>query len=57
MDLSVVLWPRQEVLQLVIPQLGTAGRNLSNTVAIKAIRKLGKVQTVEGKIRYLFNNF
>lgn len=51
--MSTVLWPRQEVLQLVIPQLGVVGKTLDNATAINAVKQLSKYQTVEGKIRYL----
>lgn len=50
--MSMILWPRQEVLQLVIPQLGSVGRNLNANTAINVIRKLTKMQTTDGKIRF-----
>lgn len=50
--MSTVLWPRQEVLQLVIPQLGVVGKTLDNATALCAVKQLSKFQTVEGKIRY-----
>ena len=51
--MSMILWPRQEVLQLVIPQLGSVGRNLNANTAINVIRKLTKMQTTDGKIRFI----
>jgi hypothetical protein len=51
--MSIVLWPRQEVLQLVISQLGQIGKHLSNSSAIACVKQLSKHQTIEGKIRYL----
>ncbi|KAJ1423387.1 tubulin binding cofactor C-domain-containing protein [Ochromonadaceae sp. CCMP2298] len=50
--MSVVLWPRQEVLQLVIPQLGSVGRHLNANTANNLIRRLTKLQTPEGKISF-----
>ncbi len=50
--MSVVLWPRQEVLQLVIPQLGSVGRVFNNSTIIDVIQRLSKLQNDEGKIRY-----
>lgn len=49
--MSVVLWPRQEVLQLIIPQLGTVGKNLNNSTATAVVRKLSTFQSDEGKVR------
>ncbi len=49
--MSVVLWPRQEVLQLVIPQLGTVGRVLNQNSILEVIWKLSNVQNNDGKIR------
>ena len=54
--MSIVLWPRQEILQLVVPQLGSIGKTLDNTTAINAVRQLIKYQTIEGKIRYVTLN-
>eukprot|EP01038_Epipyxis_sp_PR26KG_P015941 gene15941-21631_t len=50
--MPVLLWPRQEVLQLVVPQLGQIGRPLTHTTAKNLIKRLGKFQTTEGKISY-----
>lgn len=50
--MSVVLWPRQEVLQLVIPQLGTVGRNLNANTALNLIKRLAKFQNSDGKISF-----
>ena len=52
--MSTVLWPRQEVLQLVIPQLSVVGKTLDNATAINAVKQLSKFQTVDGKIRYIY---
>ncbi len=49
--MSIVLWPRQEVLQLVIPQLGLTGRSLTNALAISVTKQLSQYQSIEGKIR------
>lgn len=43
-----MLWPRQEVLQLIIPQLLTTRKNV-----FAVIKQLSKHQTTEGKIRYI----
>jgi len=50
--MSIVLWPRQEVLQLVIPELGSVGRHLNANTANNLIRRLTKLQTPEGKISF-----
>lgn len=50
--MSVVLWPRQEVLQLVLPQLGSVGRNLNANTAINLVKKLAKSQCPEGKLSF-----
>lgn len=50
--MSVVLWPRQEVLQLVIPQLGTVGRKLNANTALNLIKRLAKFQNSDGKISF-----
>lgn len=49
--MSVVLWPRQEVLQLVLPQLATCGRLLTQKLIEEIILKLSKVQNSDGQIR------
>lgn len=51
--MSIVLWPRQEVLQLVVPQLANAGTPLSNASVELAIKTLQSLQTKDNKIRYL----
>lgn len=50
--MSIVLWPRQEVLQLVVPQLANAGTPLSNASVELAIKTLQSLQTKDNKIRY-----
>ena len=47
----VVLWARQEVLQLVSPHLAASGKPLNSELVTAAVRKLVKSQTPEGKIR------
>jgi hypothetical protein len=48
---SVVLWPRQEVLQLVLPQLATCGRLLNQKLIEELVLRLLKVQSSAGQIR------
>ena len=50
--MSIILWPRQEVLQLVIPELAIVGRVLNVSTAINVIRRLTRYQSTEGKLRY-----
>jgi hypothetical protein len=49
------LWARAEVLQLVVPTLGSQSlqgvRPLTSDLVLAAVKKLVKVQTPEGKIR------
>ena len=47
---GLILWPRQEVFQLIIPQLGS--RNLTFCATSNIIQKLSKVQSTEGKISF-----
>lgn len=53
--MSVVLWPRQEILQLVLPALANAGRPLSQKLVEEVIIHLSKQQNrdskIDGKIR------
>lgn len=49
--MSVVLWPRQEVLQLVVPQFSTAGRSLTPSMILEVVRKLLPLRNQDGKIR------
>lgn len=49
--MSVVLWPRQEVLQLVIPHLGNVGKGLNQFNAFHAVNKLSKLQNQDHMIR------
>eukprot|EP01040_Poterioochromonas_malhamensis_P000783 gene783-835_t len=48
--MSIVLWPRQEILQLVLPQLSNCGRALTQKVTEEIIIKLSKLQNHDGKI-------
>jgi hypothetical protein len=48
--MSVVLWPRQEVLQLVIPQLSTIGKGLHLSTVGELSRKLLELRNSQGKI-------
>lgn len=49
--MSIVLWPRQEILQLVLPQLANCGRALTQKVTEEIIIKLSKLQNHDGKIK------
>lgn len=49
--MSVVLWPRQEVLQLVIPQLSTIGKGLHLSTIGEISRRLLELRNTDGKIR------
>lgn len=49
--MSIILWPRQEVLQLVIPELAVVGRVLNASTAMNVIRRLTRYQSTEGKLR------
>lgn len=49
--MPVNLWPRQEVLHLIIPQLAQNGKGLTNELVIIAIKRLAKFQNAEGRIR------
>eukprot|EP01033_Poteriospumella_lacustris_P005533 gene5533-3946_t len=48
--MSVVLWPRQEVLQLVIPQLSTIGKGLHLSTIGEISRRLLELRNTGGKI-------
>ena len=49
--MSIILWPRQEVLQLVIPELAVVGRVLNASTAMNVIRRMTRYQSTEGKLR------
>ncbi len=50
--MPVILWPRQEVLQLVIPHLGLLEDNhLKNATVAETIKSMRSVQTADGKVR------
>lgn len=51
--MSVVLWPRQEVLQLVIPQLSAIGKGLHLSTIGEISRRLLELRNTDGKIRYV----
>ena len=47
------LWPRQEVLQLLTPQLSArVGGATSNALIYDVVRQLGKSQSAEGKVSF-----
>lgn len=46
------LWPRHDILQLIIPLFGTSGRPLSLDVAINVSHEIYKVRTPEYTITY-----
>jgi hypothetical protein len=50
--MPTLLWPRSEVVQLVIPQLASAGRQLSNKLVLSVISELRGAVTVEGRLSY-----
>jgi hypothetical protein len=45
---NAIVWPRQEVLQLITPQLVTTRKNV-----FAVIKQLSKHQTIDGKIRLI----
>ena len=48
-----MLWPRQEVLALIITQLSNVGgKVLSNSLVLSVVKQLSRVQSPEGKITY-----
>ena len=48
-----MLWPRQEVLQLVLPQLVLGGgKALSNSTVLAVVKQLSRQQSPEGKISF-----
>ena len=47
------LWPRQEVLQLVLQQLSHSAKgSLTNSNIAEAIQQFAKVQTPEGTVTF-----
>jgi len=42
---STYLWPRQEVFQLILPQLAQAGRLLNSSLVLGVIKELSRAQT------------
>lgn len=50
-EMSVVLWPRQEVLQLVVPQLGSVGRVLNKSTVVEILRRLVNYHGEEKHLR------
>ena len=48
----MLLWPRQEVLQLVLPQLTSHGKPLTHELVYSISQKLLKNQTPEGLISF-----
>ncbi len=46
------LWPRQDILALVLPQIATCGRQLTTALTISVMKLLRKYQTPEGKISF-----
>lgn len=49
---SAYLWPRNEVLQLVIPQLSGNGKPLTYDLVFMAVRRLVKCQNPDGMISF-----
>ena len=49
---SGVLWPRQDILALVLPQIATCGRQLTTALTVSVMKLLRKYQTPEGKISF-----
>lgn len=49
--MSIVLWPRQEILQLVTPQLANSGRSLTQKLVEEVVIKLSELQSPDGRIR------
>ena len=50
---NLLLWPRQEILQLIIPQLvASGGKTLSVNLVLNVVKQLSKYQTTEGKITF-----
>jgi len=50
--MSLFIWPRLEVLQLVIPSLGFLNRGLSTALAIETIRQLYQHRNIDKKIPF-----
>lgn len=52
--ISAILWPRHEVLQLVLPQLAKATKDgvLSVRTAVEAVRNLVRLQDGNGNLSY-----
>lgn len=50
---SCYIWPRQEVLYLVLPQLSSCGRILSTSLILSSLKQLSKMQNSDGIIRYV----
>ena len=48
---NAILWPRNEVLQLVIPQIAGNGKTLTYELVFAAVRRLVKFQNPDGIIR------
>ena len=48
---EIFLWPRNEVLQLVIPQISGNGKPLTYDLVFAAVRRLVKFQNPDGIIR------
>ena len=46
------LWPRQEVLQLILPQLSNHGRPLTYDLVLSTVKKLARSQSPDGTIGY-----
>lgn len=49
---SGILWPRQDILALVLPQIATCGRQLTTALTVSVMKLLRKYQTPEGKISF-----
>ena len=46
-----ILWPRHEVLQLVLPVFSNCGKPLGNKSVLEAARRLIKIENFEGLVR------
>ena len=50
--MPALLWPRSEVLQLVTPQLATAGRTLTNKLVLSVLCELRRAVALDGKLSF-----
>ncbi len=49
------IWPRQEVLQLVLMQISKHGKPLTKETIFSVVKKLSKQQTPEGLVVYVIS--